>query len=191
MIKQKNSVRNFWRPIIILGIAAVAIMLALLLNRSEMQTVHLEPFYKSYESIEELMAESDLKLAATGTVTSLKEVTKQDRSYPAPPIVNSDFLISIDTVVTGEIAGDITLSVSGGVADDDKVYVSEGVPDLTVGDRILFFASLGDDGKYYPLAGSTAIAFRNDDSSYTVSEHTVTGNADRTTTIEQLQKMRN
>jgi hypothetical protein len=92
--------------------------------------------------------------------------------YPETPIIGTDpygkpvadvphthYTVSVKRIlrVAGNLRGStITVVVVGGKTNDGYA-VAEGIPSLKIGSKYLFFLRQSDNGKYFPVAGNTAI----------------------------------
>jgi hypothetical protein len=92
-----------------------------------------------------------------GESTSLGVDPSTGTALPALP--HTDFLVLVGKSIKGSISSgsQITVTLAGGITDTGPVTV-DGVPTLPFGTNLLFFLNAGNDGKYYPLAGGSAIA---------------------------------
>jgi hypothetical protein len=72
------------------------------------------------------------------------------------PVPLTDFRVTVDTSYKGSLTGTITIAMTGGETDGATIVV-DGVPKLQAGQRFLFYLHRGTDGRFYPLAGSTAV----------------------------------
>lgn len=141
------------------------------------RTVSLSTFHPTYASLAELVAASDTSFAGQAVVLD-EGVARSERFEndppQAPPQVHTDFKLKVKSVVKGEgVPSEITVAMMGGTVDDTR-YVYEGsVPKLKKGDVVMVFAFLGNDGKYYPLSGSTAVAVQRGDGRFTLTKDTI------------------
>lgn len=141
--------------------------------------VKLSPLYRTYASVNELMTAPDASFV--GRVVILDDGTVRSRKIPgapleAPPEVNTDYRVRVESVIKGsDVPSQAVIALMGGTVQDTR-YVYEFVPRLHKGDSVIVFALKGeDDGKYYPLAGSTAVALqqKDDRSKYRLGDETL------------------
>lgn len=157
---------------------------------TQLKIVHLSSLHPTYESAESMLASNDAALVAEAVVVDDGQVIASPRSGDGsvPPRVSTVYKVELGKIIKGHVDGKmVSISLMGGIVDKAN-YVAEGVPKLHRGDRVVFFASRGDDGKYYPLSGSTAIARINDSGQAVFTDETISGES-RSLTIQNLEKM--
>lgn len=144
------------------------------------KSIELTPLYPSYESIDAMFDSKELSIVAkvvvidNGVSISKKVESGLDIETNS---VTTEYRVSIKRIFKGdEAAKDVTVSFMGGVSNGTRYYV-DGVPTLKKGDEIIIFASVGDDGKYYPLSASTAVAIKDQNGKFILSNHAITNGA--------------
>lgn len=155
-----------------------------------LQTVTLSSLHPTYESAESMLLSNDASLVAEAVVEDDGKVVSSPRSgdSSAPPRVSTIYQVKLEKIIKGNVDSKVvTLSLMGGIAEQTN-YVMEGVPRLKKGDRVVFFASHGDDGKYYPLSGSTAIALTDSSGNFSLTDATISGER-RSFTVQDLGKL--
>lgn len=169
-------------PMIIAALVAVAILAIYINAQTEIikpdatRTMESSTLHPTYTSIDEMMKDPELSFVGRAIVADDGKVRSQivpNAPTEAPPIVHTDYRLKVESVIFGQnIPNKITISVMGGQVEETR-YLYENIPDLKKGDTVIVFALLGDDGKYYPLSGDTAVAIQKDDSHFTLSEGTI------------------
>ncbi|PID32801.1 hypothetical protein CR956_00530 [Candidatus Saccharibacteria bacterium] len=138
------------------------------------KTIEMITDYPTYDSVEQMLKEKDLKFVGKVVIsdngmTVVRKINKDSNDT----MVDTEYKARVETVIKGKnIKDNIVLSFVGGI-DSSTRYVTEGVPQLKKDDVIIVFASLGGDGKYYPLSGSTAIAVQKSYGRFEMSKHTL------------------
>lgn len=171
--------------LLVAGVVLLALLVAVIARSVQSEdksgaadTVQLSALHPTYSSVDDIT--SSPEAAFVGQAVVLDEGTVRSNKIPgdpaeAPPEVHTDYTLQVTSLIHGkDTSPQITIAVMGGVVEG-KRYTYEGVPQLKKGDTIIVFASLGNDGKYYPLAGSTAIATQQQEgkSTFTLSEATI------------------
>jgi hypothetical protein len=108
--------------------------------------VHLD--HQTYADEQSMRADADLVVA--GRVVGVGTVSRLE------PVPLTDFRVAVDSVYKGTATETITVAMTGGDTAATR-YVVHGVPALQSGHRYLFYLHRGDDGRFYPLAGSSAV----------------------------------
>lgn len=144
------------------------------------KSVELTPLYPSYKSFDAMLDSKELSLIAkvivvdNGVSISKKIESGLDIETNS---VTTEYKVNIKRVFRGDEASkDVVVSFMGGVSNGTRYYV-DGVPSLKKGDEIVIFASVGDDGKYYPLSASTAVAIKDQNGKFILSNHAITNGA--------------
>lgn len=146
-------------------------------DTAAIQTMELSTLHPKYTSVDELIAAKDATFVGRGIVLDNGTVRSKvvSKAPGAPPEVNTDYKLDVQSVIKGDnIPSEITISLLGGTVEDKNYVYESFIPQLKKGDTVMVFALLGDDGKYYPLAGSTAIAVQKEDGSFSLGEDTLT-----------------
>lgn len=144
------------------------------------RTVEFSALHPTYTSIKQLISADDV--AYVGQATLLDDGTVRsdkvsDEPDEGPPMVETDYTLAVKSIIKGKnIPSKITISVMGGVVGDTRYLVVD-IPKLHKGDNVIVFASLGRDGKYYPLAGGSAIAIQDGSSKYSLSADVISTGA--------------
>ena len=193
--RKRSSVQK--KEIIISAAAllpAIAVMLYLALfhragiqKNPPAQTVQASALHLVYRSVESMVNTKDASLVAEGVVIDDGTVrsSRDTADENVPPNVHTDYRVKLTRIVKKNAdARTVVITLMGGAAGDAN-YVVEGVPTLKRGDRIVMFASYGDDGKYYPLSGGAAIAFRDSSGKFNLSDEVISGQK-RSFTIDEL-----
>ena len=188
---KRNSVQK--KEIIISAAAllpAIAVMLYLaLFHRADIQknppaqTVQASALHPVYRSVESMVNTKDASLVAEGVVVDDGTVrsSRDTADENVPPNVHTDYRVKLTRIVKKNAdVRTVVITLMG-----DANYMVEGVPTLKRGDRIVMFASYGDDGKYYPLSGGAAIAFRDSSGKFNLSDEVISGQK-RSFTIDEL-----
>ncbi len=188
---KRNSVQK--KEIIISAAAllpAIAVMLYLaLFHRADIQknppaqTVQASALHPVYRSVESIVNTKDASLVAEGVVIDDGTVrsSRDTADENVPPNVHTDYRVKLTRIVKKNAdVRTVVITLMG-----DANYMVEGVPTLKRGDRIVMFASYGDDGKYYPLSGGAAIAFRDSSGKFNLSDEVISGQK-RSFTIDEL-----
>ena len=163
--------------IFILSIGLLVIHRHYTTSDTQPKIVHLSTLHPTYESTESMLLSNDAVLVAEAVVADDGRVIASLRSgdNSAPPRVSTVYQVELGKIIKGRVdSKTVIISLMGGVVDKTS-YVMEGVPKLHKGDRVVFFASRGDDGKYYPLSGSTAISVIDNSGKYHFSGATISG----------------
>ena len=179
-------------------LAGVVIMLIGLLviyrnyarNDAYSQTVNLSTLHPVYESVGSMLLSDDASLVAEAVVADNGKVVSSPRSgdNSVPPRVNTIYQVKLEKIIKGNVDSRVVaLSLMGGIAEETN-YILEGVPKLKKGDRVVFFASRGEDGKYYPLSGSTAVALVDGSGNFSLTDATISGEK-RIFTVQDLEKL--
>lgn len=185
--------RNITMMFVILGLFSLSSGLLVVYRNytrsdAQLKTVHLSSLHPTYESTESMLLSSDAALIVEAVVADDGKVTASPRSgdNSAPPRVSTVYQVEVEKIIKGHIdSKTVTISLMGGIFDNTN-YIKEGVPKLRKGDRIVCFASRGDDGKYYPLSGSTAIAQIDNAGRFTLTSSTISGEK-RSSTVQGLE----
>lgn len=151
------------------------------------RTIKLSTLHPKYDSVDELIAAENATFVGRGVVLDNGTVRSKvvSRTPGAPPEVSTDYKLDVQSVVKGDdTLSEITVSLLGGTVKNERYAYESFIPELKKGDIVIVFALLGDDGKYYPLAGSTAIAVQKEDGSFSLGEDTLT-TTDAVTFTEQ------
>jgi hypothetical protein len=156
------------------------------------QAVKLDMDHAVFGSVTDLAGQSDVVLvglvnsSSSGAETGLG--TDPSAGNPVPGIPHTNYLVSVGKVYKGLVTpgSQITVVLAGGVTDAGPVTV-DGVPNLTLGQRFVFFLHLGTDGEYYPMAGGAAIATINPDGSFALPGE-ATGGSALTFSADQLSQ---
>ena len=188
---KRNSVQK--KEIIISAAAllpAIAVMLYLALfhragiqKNPPAQTVQASALHPVYRSVESMVNTKDASLVAEGVVIDDGTVrsSRDTADENVPPNVHTDYRVKLTRIVKKNAdVRTVVITLMG-----DANYMVEGVPTLKRGDRIVMFASYGDDGKYYPLSGGAAIAFRDSSGKFNLSDEVISGQK-RSFTIDEL-----
>jgi|GEM_PF-6101283 len=150
-------------------LAAVALVLvgglAVALNpRSPESVTHVQKIsldHKMYASAKELKDDSDLIVRGTvldngRTVDGQPLHTEDGKEVPGTP--TTEFGVKVVKTFKGTTAAnEITVVLTGGVSGDTR-FEAEGMPWLAKQATTILYLHLGEDGKYYPMAGGAAIA---------------------------------
>lgn len=163
-------------------------------SRDEVGNIEIVPIsldHKTYGNALELKEDSHTVLA--GVVVD-DGITKRGASpgrsgdgKEIPGIVRTEYSVKVDKLYKGDTDEGKTIAVvlTGGTIDGQK-YEIEGIPQLVKGEEMLMYLSKGEDGKYYPMSGSTAIAVQKADGSYSLGEDTIGKGGDVTFTEQDL-----
>lgn len=129
--------------------------------------------HRTYTNTEELGGDSEVILL--GSVRD-EGKTSQDPSVgtsvdgePIPGLVKTSFSVRVDKLLKGHADPAITVVLPGGTVGDME-YVVENTPWLSQGDSVIMYLVKGEDGRYHPLAGGSAIAVKNSAGKYTLPE---------------------
>lgn len=192
MPRKQSQKRNRWR-LAALGMGAIIsgmagwLLVARPLDPQPEKIIQPATLHPVYGSIQELVASPDATLVAEAVVAdggrAISRRTHDDSAVP--PEVRTEYALKVEQIMKGD-AGHrrVTISLLGGKTRD-VWSVREGVPELKRGDRIVLVAFLGNDGKYYPLSGGTAIALQQSDASFWFPETVIQGG--QRVSIEMLQ----
>ncbi|PID33320.1 hypothetical protein CR969_01380 [Candidatus Saccharibacteria bacterium] len=137
-------------------------------------TVAVEALHPTYDSVEQVLGEKDLKFVGKVIISDNgTSVISKVNKYSDETTVNTEYKAKVKTVLKGKNVKDsIVLSFLGGI-DGKTRYAVEGIPQLKKGDVVMVFASLGGDGKYYPLSGGTAVAIQKPDGKFELTKYTI------------------
>ena len=125
--------------------------------------------HKTYDTVRSLRDDADVVIV--GSVLD-SGATKESSSpglsgdgTPAPGLIKTDFLVHTDRILKGDVDEEVIVVLTGGITDDVK-YITEGVPWLSEGDSVIMYLVGGGANKYYPLAGGSALAIRQENGKY-------------------------
>lgn len=157
----------------LLALAAVAAFSIANRGNGELQIIHLDADYKTYSTSAELKAAANTIFS--GTI--LDNGTTRD-SAATPGVPRTEFSVRVDRVHKGDVKnGDTVVVVLTGGTVGNRKYVFEDM-DLPARDSsMLMYLEKGSDGKYYPLAGGTALASKKEGSNTFVLPQAVSGSA--------------
>jgi hypothetical protein len=150
-------------PIIVVVVLA-GITIAVTSSNKQVAVTHVQKVsldHKTYSNTKELKDESDLVIRGTvqgdgRTIAGPPLIAEDGQEVPSTPM--TEFTVTALKVFKGSLSGDqITVVLTGGVAGDTR-YEVEGMPWLSKQQNAIFYLHLGEDGKYYPMAGGAAIA---------------------------------
>lgn len=168
----------------IVVICVVALVITLNLNKQTStqpvtKTSEISTFHPTYSSTREMLKDEALDAVFTGTILNDGKPFIEKRESPAPPFVNTEYEVRASKVIKGDKLGDeVTISVIGGIYEDTRYYI-DGEQSLSKGDKVIVFASKGDDGKYYPLSAGTAVAKQVSDDKFKLPSATISDNTNQ------------
>jgi len=91
---------------------------------------------------------ADRDLADAASVIALVEVVAVEPG-PAGQLPTTDYIVEVDELVQGELAGGtVVVRVPGGMGADGVGLKVDGAPELNVGEQTLLFLQAGADGTY-------------------------------------------
>ncbi|MBX6334950.1 hypothetical protein IRY61_06470 [Candidatus Saccharibacteria bacterium] len=130
---------------------------------SRVQKINLD--HKTYSNLKEL--EDDADVIIRGTVfdagkTLAGAPLRSEDGREVPGIPTTEFQVAVKKIYKGIVTDDqVTVVLTGGTLEGTR-YEAEGMPWLVKHSDTIMYLHLGDDGKYYPLAGGAAIALRRE-----------------------------
>jgi hypothetical protein len=199
-MKMKGTIGNKRAAFIVAAMVATAAVVVAFVSVGQSRSrengttqIHLHADHMSYDGLNNLVGAADAVFV--GTVTA----TQPGTSIPAPPnpagetqadIPQTDLSVHVDASEKGALAPGqtVTVTITGGAGPGGENIELEGVPPTTTGGQYVFFVIRGDDGKFYPLAGGSAIATKNSNGSFLLSGAT-TGGEPLTFTTTQLRSV--
>lgn len=117
--------------------------------------------YKTYKNLNDLEEDSDTIILGTvvdsGTTIQGSPIGVSPDGQPVPGLVKTVFSVRVERVLRGGAESDISIVLPGGVIGDTR-FIAEDIPWIAKGVRAIMYLTEGDDGKYHPLAGGSAIA---------------------------------
>jgi len=173
--------------LVILPVVAIILILVLELNDTQKFSTNLQNYqpptnqgdakktvgisldHKTYGTTRDLREDSTVVLIGTvldeGTTKESPSSAISGDGMPAPGLVKTYFPVRVDKILKGEADTTITVVLTGGVVNDTK-YIAEGIPWPSRNNSVIMYLIKGEDGKYYPLAGGSALAIRGQDDKY-------------------------
>jgi hypothetical protein len=182
---------------ILTGVIALTIATAIMLPQqaiaatpaTDVVTLHTD--HPTYQGLNNLSGGSETVIRGTvlGAQAGDTIPFPDDPTGPRTPIPQTDYTVRVEQTHKGTVRVGQTIKVvlAGGLSGSQQ-FEQEGVPVLTANTQYVFFLLNGDDTKFYPLAGGSAVATKNADGSFTLSAET-TGSDPLSFTQAQLSKV--